>query len=1039
MTTHAIGWLRRQYLCVLRNHLGLEAAALLAACASVGLVKAAPIVPDGRTATRISVNGPVTDITTATVRGATGFNSFSRFNIPGGDTVNLHLPGGTANLLNLVHGERSYLDGVMNAYKDGRIGGNVFFLNPHGIVVGKTGTLNAGTLTLAAPTPGFMNELIDPSGRIGEAAVQQTLAGHIPLTESGLVSVEGRIHAVDGVSIAAGTVDVSGRIDAGPRAQVAFGELVNVQGLESGAAVRTDGGTIRIVAVGDIGVSGTLAADGSGADSSGGRVEILAGRDATLTASGRVSADAGESGDGGFVEFSGKREVRLEGTGLSARSAVGRAGQILIDPENLTWSGAGNDFYSHGARITLSADNKIILDDVVISSRDLGAAQDTRDNHAQLASQGSSGDIELTAKEIEIKNGSQLLAHADGGYDAGKVTLTASDDQSTPFFGSVEDSTARIDIRDAVIQGGDVSIAATANDKWVWTGNEYADTVLEMLDSLRVGANVTFSSAQASVTVDQGAHIAAAGRLDITAAAIADASMKVMSTLAGFGYGDTDAQATVQVGRATLESTGAMTLGSHAESSLDVTVATVNTGLLSNPASKASQYANFALAVGIANQVAETTIGDEAKITRAGSLDVQASGKKAHSVNASGGSFKDGIASSGVSVLVSDTRLTARLGGQVSADRVTVKAELADASTEVSAAAGTAGSPDLREAITSARPVDDILFEKLSDFVARAPELDQRSGANSKLGLAAAFAWSDSNNDVTAEVTGGASIATPGGLSVRALAEEALSFETSAAVDQRDLDTQLPGDPNAPSDKKKIALSASVAVIDVTHHADALIGDGAVIDAGGPVEVLAQSLITPFWQQWLDLVARIGDMDWNSASAWLGLGSALYELLGDPVGATSWTQTGVESERLAFAGTVDFFRLDQQATARVGDAEINAGVETPAAEQDVTVSAQASHGILNLVGVPEFDPSSIGSGSSESGSAGFGGSYHQLDLTGGADVSIARGATVKADDLVVAADTGFDVITLAETVGKAGKVSINGAFSLVDTDVTTIA
>jgi hypothetical protein len=74
---------------------------------------------------------------------------------------------------------------------------------------------------------------------------------------------------------------------------------------------------------------------------------------------------------------------------------------------------------------------------------------------------------------------------------------------------------------------------------------------------------------------------------------------------------------------------------------------------------------------------------------------------------------------------------------------------------------------------------------------------------------------------------------------VLARAEESVSYETSAAVDQRELDTQLPGDPNPPAEKKKIAISGSVAVIDMTHHADALIGDGAVIDAGGAVTVSA--------------------------------------------------------------------------------------------------------------------------------------------------------------------------------------------------------
>ena len=136
----------------------------------------------------LSQSGAVTDITTATVKGQNAFNSFSRFNIGSGQTVNLHLPAQAANLLNLVRNERSVINGVMNAYKNGQIGGNVFFFNPHGMVVGAQGQINVGSLTVAAPTPEYMERLIGPGGVIDDAAVNQALSGEIPLSESGLIT-----------------------------------------------------------------------------------------------------------------------------------------------------------------------------------------------------------------------------------------------------------------------------------------------------------------------------------------------------------------------------------------------------------------------------------------------------------------------------------------------------------------------------------------------------------------------------------------------------------------------------------------------------------------------------------------------------------------------------------------------------------------------------------------------------------------------------------------------------------------------------------
>jgi len=61
---------------------------------SYGL-QAAEITPDGRTATSVSVNGNVSDVTTGTVSGVNAYNSFSRFNVDQPDVVNLYLPDGT--------------------------------------------------------------------------------------------------------------------------------------------------------------------------------------------------------------------------------------------------------------------------------------------------------------------------------------------------------------------------------------------------------------------------------------------------------------------------------------------------------------------------------------------------------------------------------------------------------------------------------------------------------------------------------------------------------------------------------------------------------------------------------------------------------------------------------------------------------------------------------------------------------------------------------------------------------------------------------
>src|SRR5690606_35935641 len=98
------------------------------------------IVVDGLTETQVAENGAVTDVTTSTILGGNAFNSFSRFDVESGRTVNLHVPSTANNLLNLVHEKTSVIEGALNSIQGGQIGGNVFFLNPHGFVVGLAGT-----------------------------------------------------------------------------------------------------------------------------------------------------------------------------------------------------------------------------------------------------------------------------------------------------------------------------------------------------------------------------------------------------------------------------------------------------------------------------------------------------------------------------------------------------------------------------------------------------------------------------------------------------------------------------------------------------------------------------------------------------------------------------------------------------------------------------------------------------------------------------------------------------------------------------------
>ncbi|HEX6971732.1 MAG TPA: leukotoxin LktA family filamentous adhesin, partial [Limnochordia bacterium] len=230
------------------------------------------IVADGKTQTLIEVAGKVTDISTSTLVDGNAFNSFSEFSIDSGNVVNLHVPSSASNLLNLVHSDTSYIHGMLNSIKDGQIGGNVFFLNPHGFVVGSEGVVNVGTLTVLTPTQEFMDEFFAADGGPSETAVAQVLDGTVPIDENGLISIQGEVNAIGDIGLRAGTVTNEGTIASGAvfdGSAVDFSDVVNVAGMESGAGLSVESGKIEIVATDKVANSGTIVSEGTGGTEAG--------------------------------------------------------------------------------------------------------------------------------------------------------------------------------------------------------------------------------------------------------------------------------------------------------------------------------------------------------------------------------------------------------------------------------------------------------------------------------------------------------------------------------------------------------------------------------------------------------------------------------------------------------------------------------------------------------------------------------------------------------------------------------------------------
>lgn len=181
------------------------------------------------------------------LHGDIAINEFAKFQLDANHIANLyfHKQGETinaGNLLNFVN-TRIDINGTVNAIRNGTIGGNLFFLSPEGMAVGKSGVINTGALYVMAPAttslPGESNyeslKGVFNTGAATEDHLNAIKNGSplIPLNPSGTISVLGKINAADDVKLYAAQIAVGRNLTGQAIDGTAAG------GVEKAAAIET--------------------------------------------------------------------------------------------------------------------------------------------------------------------------------------------------------------------------------------------------------------------------------------------------------------------------------------------------------------------------------------------------------------------------------------------------------------------------------------------------------------------------------------------------------------------------------------------------------------------------------------------------------------------------------------------------------------------------------------------------------------------------------------------------------------------------------
>ncbi|MBR0906203.1 leukotoxin LktA family filamentous adhesin [Bradyrhizobium liaoningense] len=1049
------------------------------------------IVPDGRTGTSLQTSGNVTNVTTSTVSGNNAFNSFSQFSVGQGNTVNLQLPTGTQNLVNIVRDAPVYVNGTLNSYMNGSIGGNVYFADPKGFVVGRSGVVNVGSLNVSTPTREFTDSLIGPQGQINQSAVGNLMAGSFPVSPDGNIRIYGRVNAQDGVRLTGQNVYVGGasqRDIANLDHAAKFAASVNSKGLRSASAISVRNGSIHIGAVNDARVNGRLTArsttstPGNITVQAGNNIEI--GKNAKLNIASRTG-DAGEirlkaaqnltvaggaafnasskSGNAGLVDFSANGIIDV-GSGVSVKVAApnGKAGTLLFDPIDLVIGDASQgdtgvtlsnssivnalNGLSAGADYLIQADHSITLAaHAVIDARRLdGSGHST----------GNANNVIIDAPNIEIMNGAQILAQSVnfGGtsYADGNVTLraTASD---IKLSGQATAATAII--VDGKITGGTVSITATSTAVSSFLDGSPVGALALVGPTLAgslLGLNGGYVAASATATININSHADINGRGDITISAHASETASdpaVASTLlgsltpvaAGVVVGKIDGVATTNVASgATINAGGNLEIKALNDATLAVSAVAASTSAQIVPTVAYSKGSVTTIAnVESGAHLAAGTVNTSGSTLKVRAINNNSFSTSATSVAAPGLGASGAV---GGAFAISDitTSVTATLGASLGTDTanrmngsVLVEAT-SDTTSNSTMASSIAGLPALIAAIERGLRAVTAPTSIIQDHMSSLVPLSFNFKA------AAALSLANSTQSATAAIaqnpSGGApSIYASGNVAVASnVIDRGVRSNATASAITKDV---VSGE--------STAISAAVAWGNFTHNSNAYVGNGTLINAANiAVDATTELPITNTWLKWDGLGAVLSHLNGN-----LGVGGNIL---------TSYANATADAgDTIGISGSLNHFVVNNNTTAWVaGSASLtatctsatcgsswaaamdngdvhtyNASIQVAATTTTASINAAGNVGTLGFL---------FGN---TSGGSSVGGALNLVQFNTNTIAGISDRATVRAaDDIAVNAITSDQFVAVAPTSGKAaGALALNGITSLGFLNNTTHA
>ncbi|HTR00069.1 MAG TPA: filamentous hemagglutinin N-terminal domain-containing protein, partial [Candidatus Acidoferrum sp.] len=317
-----------------------------------------------------SIDQTVPSTTTVTQTTQNLAINWTSFDIANGESVIFNQPGASSIALNRVtDGNPTSILGSLTA------NGQVFVLNPSGILFGSTAQVNVGGLvasTLSLSDTDFMagNYVFTNAGATGtvnnRGAISAAPGGYVAMLGPS-VSNNGTVAATSGTALLAAGDQVTLSVSNGSLLSYSIDQGTLNALAENNQLIRADGGQVILSAKAADALS-TAVVNNTGVIQAqtiakvNGTIQLLADNQiGQVNVGGTLDASAPNGGNGGLIETSAANVKIADGTKVTTSAAQGVAGNWLIDPIDFTIAATGGDISGATLSSNLDGGNVQIL------------------------------------------------------------------------------------------------------------------------------------------------------------------------------------------------------------------------------------------------------------------------------------------------------------------------------------------------------------------------------------------------------------------------------------------------------------------------------------------------------------------------------------------------------------------------------------------------------------------------------------------------------------------------------------------------------